>query len=413
MQLDRLKGFFDSHHFVFKEIKEKRDINKFKMPFNNLQLTQSAVSLMNMIYRSFSGCRHFSKKEFTPSGGLSICGVELFGAYYWCRNNVKGFEDLKTIVSFEIYIYVGGRLYAFVCGQPRAELTHTGGVAVRKLLKCAKEVNFDLTKFREDNIDKAMDIKKSIQKPLISCLYPILPLEYGGVNGVCHLDLNESYRGSLESKYPEFKVLFAEVDKEFPDHKENKDIINMSIGMFQSKYMGFAYSSLSKTAIDGTRQRILDISKDLLRRGYLILGYNTDGIWYKASDSSIPSVYHGKGEGSKAGQFKTDYTDCFFIPMTQGGNWVVTKGKKKGKEGFFKALRGNFEYARTKEYEDWDSWDDISKAVTTEEVTTIFFDEDKGWRLTTERIYPDGYHLPKPVDATLNVLVNRRTLKYV
>lgn len=412
MKLERLADFLDRHHCPYKKVKSKKDINiggGKKMYYTNLPLNESSFRFLNTIYSSFDGMRGFSKREITPSGGLSIQGVNPLMSYYWIKTIERGFLE-KTIASFDLFVYIPGRLYGFTCGAPRLEIKKAGGVAMKKLVKCARAINFDLTKYKDPN---GVETKKTIAHPLIKCLYPILPFEYGAVNGVCHLDLNESYRSRLVEAIPEFAPLFAEVDRQYPDHKENKDIINMSIGMFQSeRYMGANYANLSKIAIDGTRRKIEELSDDLLRAGYLILGYNTDGIWYRASSEKVPMVYHAKGEGLKPGMWKNDYTDCLFVPLSSGGNWCVLKGKHYGKDGFWKALRGNFGYSAVKKYEDWDSWDDIVKAMESAEVPIIRFDEDKGWSLKKERIYADDYKLPVIKDATLKVLMGKETLTY-
>lgn len=411
MKLDQLTDFLDRHRCPYKPIKERKDINLCggKMGYTNLPMNESSIHFLNIIYHSFDGLHDFSRKEITPSGGLSIAGVNTLFAYYWIKNIERGFLD-KTIVAFDLFVYVNFRLYGFTCGSARAEIKKTGGIAMQKLLTCAKAVNFDLTKYRAKD---GIAVKKTIAHPLIACLYPILPLEFGSINQVCHLDLNESYRSRIAEAIPDFKVLFDEVDKEFPDHKENKDIINMSIGMFQSeRYMGANYANISKIAIDGTRKKIEEISDDLRKAGYLILGYNTDGIWYRSASSETPMVYHGKGEGNKPGGWKNDFIDCNFVPLSAGGNWCVLKGKHYGKEGFWKALRGNYSYAEVKKYEDWECWEDIVKAMSSAEVAIINFDKLKGWSLKRQKLYLDDYKLPVVKDATLKVLRNKETLKY-
>lgn len=419
MTLDRLADWMDRHKFVYRKIKKKSDINIKRghgdIFYNNLVMNEKSLNIVNTIYMAFDGFRQICKKPMTDSGGISTTGVNILFPYYWVMNVERGFFA-SYIVSFDLFVYLPGepgRLYAFTVGQPRREIKSAGGVAMKKLLGCARAINFDLTKYREKDVYTATWVTKpSIAHPLIRCLYPLLPFEYGAVNGVCHLDLNESYRGCLEAVHPEFKELFAEVDKEYPDHQENKDIINMSIGMFQSKYMGYMYSGLAKTAIDGTRQRILDISKDMSKQGYLILGYNTDGIWYRNSTASLPQVYHGEGEGTKPWQFKTDYIDCLWVPLSKGGNWCVIDGLHRGHRGFWKALRGNFAYAQVKEYEQWDCWEDVVKAMESEEVSIITFEEDKGWKLTRERISGDGFVVPKVKDVTFDILRNKEQLEY-
>lgn len=412
MTLDRLISFLDRHKCPFKTVKSKKDINigggGTKMPYTNLPMNDSSIRFLNTIYSAFSSISSFSRKEIAPKGGLSIKGINLLFPYFWIKNIERGFLD-KTIVSFDLYVYIDFRLYAFACGKGRNEVTKTGGIAIQKLLKCAKEVNFDLTKYRVENGE---EIKKTIAHPLIACKYPILPFEFGAVNEVCHIDLNESYRSRIVEKIPEFKTLFDEVDKEYPDHKINKDIINFSIGMFQSKYMDYNYSNISKIAIDGTKRKIEELSDDLIKAGYLILAYNTDGIWYRRASNGVPMVYHAKGEGAKPGQWKNDYTNCLFVPLSSGGNWCVIKGKHYGKEGFWKALRGNYSYTAIKPYEEWDSWTDIVKAMESAEVAIVTFDEIKGWTLKKERIYPKDYTFPNIKDGTMQFLLKKEGLVY-
>lgn len=411
MTLSALLGAMSEKKYTFRSVEKKSHINKAKLRLNELPVNESGCRVLNLIYRSFHDSPSlwdYSRGSWSPSGGLSTDGVYIDQSKIWIDSQTEGLR-LNQIGSVRIYVLIGYRLYGFIMGCPRKEKTRTGGIAIQKLLSSFKKVGVDITPYKVEE-KEGLAIKESMAHPLIQCVeLPLSLSAYGYVRGANHIDFHESYRGALEKKYPDLAKGFAQVDLDYPDHKENKDIINYSIGMFQSKYMQYAYSKISKDAIDGTHDAVYSLSERLKKEGYLILGWNTDGIWYMPGRRAVPPIYHGEGEGSKVGEWSNDYTDCDWCPISDGGNWVVLDGLKKGRRGFYKALRGNYGYSGVKAYEDWDCWDDVLKALDTAEIREIDFDEKKGW---STHVIPLKYRrmTDQPKDVTNETMLQGRSL---
>lgn len=377
-----LRKYLDKKKYQYREIKEsetwKKRIDKKNMKCNFLGLLSNEnIEPINVIYRHFATTENslkLSLREITPSGGLSKNSLYYGLPYIWLKPITRG-NHAETIVCVDMYLFYDNRLYYFQCGNPRREKTKTGTINYRRFITACKENNVDLKKYEVDN---GKELKETIKAPLILTIDNLKPnyLTYGYINKVNHIDIHEAYRAGLYYYHPEFKNVFKYIDEKWPDHETNKAITNMTLGMFQSKYVGYKLTPLAKECIEWTRDTITNISLDIKRKGGKILGFNTDGVFYRMRDGSI---YHGKGEGKEVGQWENDMTELDWLPL--GCNWVALDGYKKGVRGFYKAMRGNYLYADEKPQEMWDCWEDILKALESQDLKDVTFDKKRGYKI--------------------------------
>lgn len=393
----------------------KKDIDRHGLKMNDFGgLSNSHLETINKVYRYFNntkdlGFKQLVNKGITPSGGLEKNGVYYGSPYLWTKQIMRGNLN-ETIVSIELYVMYQDRLYGLTCGNPRRELTNTGTLNYRRFLHACKDCNIDIEKYKLPDLETAKKVKASIKSPLIFTIDNFYPeyLYFGYIDHVNHIDIHEAYRAGLYEHHPELAPVFEKIDEKYKEHHVNKDITNMTLGMFQSKYIGYRLSNLAKEAIEWTRNKVEAIAKQIKKAGGLILGFNTDGLFYRMPSGKI---YHGEGEGEQVGQWQNDYTEMNWLPL--GSNWVCLSGyDKHGHKGFYKAMRGQYKYSDVKPYETWDCWSDIVKALATQQYKEITFDEEKGWNVVIikdNEIKADRKS-NEPINITKKIIGEHRTL---
>lgn len=359
----------------YREVSSSKDLNKSHLKLNDLgKFKDSTIHLFNSLYLM---CRkeNFKQGNLTPSGGLSVVGVNRLPTY-WLRETTAGVDN-PTYRSLELYIFLQNRLYGFIIGRPRETGTNTGLKFYKRFLEGWHLANKDISKYALEP-NSAFALKLSIQKPLIKTIdnwYPAT-LSYYSFDHVYHLDIHEAYKGALIDKIPERQEVAQALDNKYQDHKDNKDTYNLAVGYCQSKYINYKYTYFAKIAIEWTRERVLAEARRIKQKGGLILGYNTDGVFYRMPDGK---AYNDRFCGDSVGMFHNDREDMLWVPIK--ANWVCLDGYKDGVRGFYKALRGNFGYGEVKDYDDWNCWDDILKALSSEYSNSLLFDINKGYQI--------------------------------
>ena len=219
----------------------------------------------------------------------------------WCWDN----RNQISKNTYSIILIESGLLYQFTFWPGKSkEEEHgiTGLDALRRFReKCGKiAARFALT----DN-DEVAKVKETIEKPLI-CLTPMGNLlKDCELKGVKHLDIHSAYPAFLCKAYPEFYDYFHTLYVGRHTHPEYKCYLNFCIGAMQSlKISGKRYPELSRVAINGTRQYILDLTDKMRKQGFSVIGYNTDGIFYS---HPLDLEYHDENEGNDMGQWSTDH----------------------------------------------------------------------------------------------------------
>ena len=145
---------------------------------------------------------------------------------------------------------------------------------------------------------------------------------------VHHIDFHSSYPAGLANTHPEFKPILEEIYEERKDPEKeilNKAILNFSIGWMQSynpsEHRFAEWAHLSRDAIHDNNVRIIDLTVRIQASGREVIGYNTDGIWYRGD------IYHSFGEGNKLGQWSNDHINCIFRSKSDGAYEYIEDNK--------------------------------------------------------------------------------------
>ena len=129
---------------------------------------------------------------------------------------------------------------------------------------------------------------------------------------------------------------------------------------------------MSKAGIDYNNKRLEELTQALLENGFMILSYNTDGIWYTHPEGK---VYHDSEEGKELGQWKNDHINCKFQAQSCAAYHFIENDKCTT------VLSGMTRLDRVKPREEW-AWDDLYSKDT--KVAKIIFERHKGAKFIYE-----------------------------
>ena len=238
---------------------------------------------------------------------------------------------------------------------------------------CGRQAYFELRKSLQKNglnIENQMlksrelgiEFKDKIRPPMIDIAlgaYPDVIYE-----DVYHIDINSSYGSAMAEFVPEWRETIEELYMNRHVRKINKDILNMSIGFFQSAYLEFKMSHISEYCIRRNNEKVCDKAIELIRKGCKILLYNTDGFWFqKPKDLEIES-------STVLGEFKIDHQHCKLRIKSKGIYEYIENGH------YFPVVRGMCEMDKLKNRNEW-QWGDIySKGA---EVIIFKYDKNTGF----------------------------------
>lgn len=233
---------------------------------------------------------------------------------------------------FELVVICLQGCFRFLLGNKKAEDNTVSGIqAARSIYKKSDELGIDLTKYTCDS-EQGLEYKKQIESPHIQVMMPIMLGKT--VNHVYHMDFKSSYASRICEKYPELLPLYESLFKQRKDNDGYyKHVLTNSIGCFQSEYcpdyndrrhsIKYQFALLSKTAVNGTREKVEYYLKQLNKKGFIPLLTNTDGIWYY---SPTGKPYHDKYEGDDLGKWENDHKDCKFLMTSTGTYQYVENG---------------------------------------------------------------------------------------
>lgn len=284
-------------------------MNQFRIKPNLLKFNDVDVNLFNEILDNLEKS-DLGTITRTPSGGIKL-GKDKF-------NNSYAWDLIVRRTGLRITVIIGCKQWVFKIGaiselSEKAEIYPS--VAFFKFKERCLEHGINLDDYK---ITNGKEIKEQIEPPLIRMKYKMeyqdLPL-----TNVHHIDFHSSYPAGLANTHPEFRPVLEEIYNERNDPSKkivNKAILNYSIGMMQSwkpENNRFAeWAHLSRDAIADNNKRIVELTIRLQASGREILGYNTDGIWYRGN------IYHGKGEGDNLGDWSNDHINCLFRSKSDG-----------------------------------------------------------------------------------------------
>lgn len=255
-----------------------------------------------------------------------------------CRENRRGVWEVtgkKGGVGITIVAIVEGHYFAYFLSRP---MDMNGTLAYTTFKKKCKDNGILLEDYMVDNGE---EINKTISKPLIK-MYRMGET----LDGCHHLDYHSSYPAGLCNTHPEFRPIIDELYKERKTKPENKLVLDATIGYMHSEVLEWRLANLAKDAIEDNNNRILNLAERLKAAGREIIGFNTDGIWYRGE------IYHGDGEGKNLGDWENDHVNCIFRSKSDGAYEFIEGGK------YYPVLRGKTNYDDVKPRTEWE-WGDI------------------------------------------------------
>lgn len=297
-----------------------------------------------------------NKLERTKSGAIRK------GPRYF--TNLYAWDERRSSVGCCITVCLCGFTYVLKFGnfKGKAKPELYPNIAFNIFKSTCEKHGVDLDKYI---ITNGNEVKKEIPAPMIE-MYQLHTEKSKGIKNVHHIDFHNSFPAGLANTHPEFRPAIDELYQGRKEHKEYKFVLNDAIGWMQSwcpeKGRFAAWAHLSRDAIKDNNDRIHELTERLMRAGRIIIGHNTDGIWYQGD------IYHGDGEGPGLGEWENDYTNCLFRAKSRGAYEFICDGELHVK---MRGLAGKdaIEPDRSK----W-SWGDIYK----EKINYFTFTEKDG-----------------------------------
>lgn len=329
------------------------NINYYKIPCFTTGFDHDGAKLFNEIYDFIMHYPSISNIIRTRSGGISLSTP--FPAY--------DIRQTKSMVELTIAIRFGCWRIQFRDGLGESKMS--GRKAFEKFMKILSKNGIDLDKYALDT-KEALEYKEAIPMPLIHLCdekFKDLTLER-----VHHIDFHSSYPAGLINTHKEFENVIRTIYNEREIKKENKAILNYSIGYMQSiQCCGAKWSHLSNDAITDNNFRVLTLANKLRRSGRTPILFNTDGVWYQGE------IYHGEGEGEDIGQWHNDHINCTFRAKSDGAYEFIEDGK------YYPVVRG----IPNESKKDW-VWGDIYSDKA--ETRFYSFEIGKGISIDGEKI---------------------------
>ena len=334
----------------FKFHKPTKKLNKMLLPVNNLGFNDVDIETFNSIYIY---CKENIEDKFvsTSSGGISI-SAENYRGPRWMITVGKTFVEI-VLKNFD------AKIYRFIVGYKKDKKENLSGrQAFFRYCKELEKDGVDISTLAIST-EEGKEVKKTIPAPRIE-LCVLDNLTYRNAH---HIDINSAYNAGMMKAYP---ILEKSVRRMYNMRKINtefKNVLNMTQGVMQSSLVQYKYAHISKAGYEYTLNYLADLTKKLEDKGYRILSYNTDGIWYQGE-----TQYHDENEGTDIGQWKHDYSYCKVRYKSKGCYEIESPEK-----GYVPVFRGESTYEKVKPRSEW-VWGDIFKG----DVVQYYFDSNKG-----------------------------------
>lgn len=287
-----------------KHTKSSAKINYLLIPVSVFDITEEGAKAFNKIYFWLKQ-QNLYKLERTASGGIKSGTHRKRPAW-----------DIKVNkICVELTVILEGCAWRI---QFRTKLPDK--MSGRKAFTAFKRILLKRGINLEDYaINNGEEVKKTIEKPLIGAKRDLF-YDYT-FEKVHHIDFHSSYAGGLANTHPEFREVLNELYLKREQNEEYKNILNFSIGFFQSlPGCNARWSHLSRDAIEDNNKRVKNLAETLEKKGRIVLTFNTDGIWYKGA------VYHGEGEGEGLGEWQNDHVNCTFRARSAGSYEFIEAG---------------------------------------------------------------------------------------
>lgn len=312
---------------------------------------------------------HYSPFEMTRSGGISKKSKGYGVCRYILRSNKTSLVEL--IVRDErgttriMYLNtLSGREVMFKKNKKEGVVL-SGKRALGILIDELKKDGIDLYDYQVSKEEgETIHNKDKVMNPrLIKVLDEnVIDKELENCH---HLDLNSAYPAGLVKHYPEFKTTITRLFDKRKDIPEYKQVLNLSIGVMESKITGYKWNKLAYNSHEWTNNQIYKVMSLINKRGYKPLLLNTDGIWYQA-DQPLDIE-----DSNELGGWKHDHKQCKLRVKSSGSYEFIENSV------YTPVQRGSTLLDRSKPRELW-KWGDI-------------YQEDAK-KIETIRVYDLGEH---------------------
>ncbi len=292
-------------------------MNQFRIKPNELKFNDVDVDTFNSILDILEAS-DLNTTTRTESGAIKLGKDKFNNAYSW--------DLITSRTGLRITVIIGCKQWVFKIGAIDAN-NHPKiypNVAFFKFKEKCLEYGIDLDDYK---ITNGKEVKDEIEDPMIQMKY-YMEFKDRPLKNVHHIDFHSSYPAGLANTHPEFRPVLEDLYNQRNDPKLSdliKAILNDSIGWMQSwkpEQNRFAeWAHLSRDAIADNNKRIIELTIRLQSAGREVIGFNTDGIWYKGE------IYHGVGEGDKLGEWRNDYKNCLFRSRSNGAYEFIENGK--------------------------------------------------------------------------------------
>ena len=321
-----------------------RYVNYKLIPVNIIPITDEGAAEFNELYSYFLSRKDLNKIVRTDSRGISITAEHFTGPMWDVRSN-NGCVEITALLLEGMYRWQFRSV-------PKTEFKIFGATAFREFRRLLSDGGINLEDYA---IDNGLEIKSTIQAPPV-CLERE---EYADriYEPVHHIDRHSSYAAGLCNTHPEFRAVIDKIyaDRKLKGKEINKAILNYSIGYMQSiDGCQARWAHLTRDAIHDNNQFIANLA-ERLRKDYIVLLYNTDGLWY--ADYKHLGPYHGDGEGKGLGEWSNDHMYCKLRIKSAGAYEYVEHDQ------YYPVVRGYTNLDRVKDRKDW-VWGDIYKKET-------------------------------------------------
>lgn len=284
---------------------------------------------------------HFGIKR-TPSGGISIKKLRL-PAYDLVADKNNGCELIVLGLNEDdspAFYRVQYRAYNKEFDKDGNEIKMYGRHAINEFEKELKKDNINLEDYY---IDNGIEVKKTIET------YMIALERESFVNrtftNAHHLDIHNSFPSGMAEFIPEWRPAIERLYYSRKEHPENKNILNLTCGYFQStKCFKARLAHVSKYAIARNNQKVREMARWLKATGRMVIAYNTDGIWFTGDSTSFNSKI--------LGEWEEDHTNCTIRFKSKGAYEYIENNT------YTPVIRGSTLLDKVKPRDQW-SWGDI------------------------------------------------------
>lgn len=289
----------------------------------------------------------------TKSGGISIKNLRL------PRYEVKSDKNLGAEL---VVLALDGNKPAFYRLQYRASAKDNSISGRQAYQLFSKELAKDGINIEDYFIENGEEVKKTIPKERIEILrdsYKDIIFENAN-----HIDIHSSYPSGMAEFIPEWRPAIERLYYGRKEHPENKAILNLACGYFQSlkdNRIKARLAHISRYAKARNNQKIEEMLKWLKSTDRIPVLINTDGIWFIGAPTNLSSKL--------LGEFEEDHKNCTLRIKSSGAYEYIEDGK------YHPVLRGSTRLDKVKPRELW-QWGDIYQQEA--KVVMLKFDREKG-----------------------------------